>query len=148
MSYTYSYPRPAVTVDAVVFRKVEKKTEVLLIKRAKHPFAGMWAAPGGFIDMEETPGDAAARELYEETGISDVELFQYHAYGEVNRDPRHRTISIAYTGLLAVNNQQAKGGDDAAEAAWFLIDNLPPLAFDHLLVVSDAIQFGKNKNWF
>ena len=98
--------------------------------------------------MEETPEEAAVRELYEETGINDVALYQYHTYGEVNRDPRHRTISIAYAGLLAGNTQQAKGGDDAAEAAWFSVEHLPPLAFDHLLVVSDAIQFGRIKNWF
>jgi len=147
MAFTYRYPRPAVTVDALVFRKTVDKIEVLLIQRANEPFEGMWAAPGGFIDMDETPEEAAARELHEETGISGIALSQYHTYGAVHRDPRHRTISIAYAGLLE-GAQQAIGSDDAADAAWFPIDHLPELAFDHQLVVADAIVFGKSKEWF
>jgi len=146
--FTYRYPRPAVTVDSLVFRKAGMETEVLLIRRRNPPFEGMWAAPGGFIDMEETPEAAAERELAEETGIQGVELFQYHTYGAVNRDPRHRTISVAYTGMLNDTSKIAKGGDDAAEACWFNIYKLPPLAFDHDQVVADAVAFGKIKGWF
>lgn len=148
MAFTYSYPRPAVTVDALVFRNINSDPEVLLIKRANPPFEGMWAAPGGFIDMDETPEEAVLRELQEETGIDGVELFQYHTYGAVNRDPRHRTISIAFAGILKDFAQQARGGDDAAEAGWFSIKKLPPLAFDHSEVVNDAAAFGKGKGWF
>lgn len=146
--YTYAYPRPAVTVDAVVFRKVSENIEVLLIQRGHHPFQGMWACPGGFIDMQETPEDAAIRELEEETGLNNVELFQFHTYGAINRDPRHRTIAIAYAGFLSNNLFEVKGGDDAAEARWFHIKQLPELAFDHDQIVADAIEFAKSESWF
>jgi 8-oxo-dGTP diphosphatase len=146
--YTYAYPRPAVTVDAVIFRKTDNSIEVLLIQRGHDPFIGMWACPGGFIDMQETPEDAAIRELEEETGLKDVELFQFHAYGSINRDPRHRTIAIAYAGFLKNNSFEVKGGDDAAEARWFTIGQLPELAFDHDQIVADAIEFAKGKYWF
>lgn len=145
--FSYPYPRPAVTVDAVVFRLNQGRTEVLLIKRANEPFKGLWAVPGGFLDMEETPEDAAMRELQEETGISGIVLYQYHTYGALKRDPRHRTISIAYVGFLNNTIQKAKGGDDAEEASWFPINMLPSLAFDHDKVVDGAIAFCKEKGW-
>lgn len=146
--FTYQYPRPAVTVDALVFRKSGRETEVLLIKRGNPPFKGQWAVPGGFINMDETPEAAVLRELQEETGIMGVDLCQYHTYGAVDRDPRHRTISIAYAGMIGTQNQGIKGGDDATDAEWFSINKLPPLAFDHQQVVADAICFGKGKGWF
>lgn len=146
--YTYKYPRPAVTADALVFRNIAGTTEVLLIRRGHPPFEGMWASPGGFIEMEEPPEVAAIRELQEETGLRGVELFQFHTYGDVNRDPRHRTIAIAYAGFLTNNDAEISGGDDAADARWFNINNLPALAFDHNLIVSDAIAYGRNKDWF
>lgn len=138
--YTYPYPRPAVTVDAVVFRKPAAGTEILLIKRARAPFEGCWALPGGFIDMDETPDEAVIRELREETGITGVKLIQLHTYGAINRDPRHRTLSVAYFGLLTDESQTASGSDDAAEAAWFSTEGLPDLAFDHHEIVQDAIR--------
>ncbi len=146
--FSYPYPRPAVTVDALIFRLNQGEPEVLLIKRANEPYKGIWAAPGGFLDIDETPEDAALRELHEETGISGVVLYQYHTYGAVNRDPRHRTISIAYTGVFHNNIKVAKGGDDASEAAWFPIDRLPSLAFDHDEIVAGAIAFCIAKGWF
>lgn len=146
--FSYPYPRPAVTVDALVFRIQGIRTEILLIKRGNPPFEDMWAIPGGFIDMEETPEEAVDRELKEETGITGVAFFQVHTYGAVNRDPRHRTISIAYAGLLHNEAQIATGGDDAAEAGWFPINQLPPLAFDHPQIIADAVDFGKKKGWF
>ena len=145
--YTYKYPRPAVTADALVFRKISGNVEVLLIKRGHPPYEGMWASPGGFVEMEETPEKAAVRELHEETNLSDVELFQFHTYGAVNRDPRHRTIAIAYAGFLTINDAEINGGDDAADAKWFDITKLPALAFDHDLIVADAIAFAKTKAW-
>ena len=146
--FTYPYPRPAVTVDAIVFRKGKTTPEVLLIRRGHPPFEGMWAAPGGFLDMEETPEKAVVRELEEETGINGVALFQFHTYGAVHRDPRHRTISIAYTGMLSDTGAQAKAGDDAAAAEWHPVGQLPPLAFDHDKIVEDAIAFARERGWF
>ena len=145
--YSYKYPRPTVTADALIFRKNNKNVEILLIKRSNPPFEGMWASPGGFMDMDETPEEAAIRELHEETNLSNVELYQFHAYGAVDRDPRHRTIAIAYAGFLTNNNTEINGGDDAADAQWFNIHNLPELAFDHDLIVADAIAFAKAKAW-
>lgn len=146
--FTYPYPRPTVTVDAIVFRKGKTTPEVLLIRRGHSPFEGMWAAPGGFLDMDETPEAAVVRELQEETGISGVALFQVHTYGALNRDPRHRTISIAYAGMLSDAGAQAKAGDDAAVAEWHPVGQLPPLAFDHDKIVEDAIAFARERGWF
>ncbi len=146
MSYTYKYPRPAVTVDAVVFRKEHNNLQILLIRRKNPPFEGMWALPGGFVDMDETLEEAAARELKEETGIELNDMKQLKAYGAVNRDPRHRTISIVFTGLIN-GHQEIKAGDDAANAKWFPLNNLPPLAFDHFEIVNDAVnEFLKENN--
>ncbi len=146
--YSYEYPRPAVTVDALVFRVINQSVHILLIQRGHEPFKGMWACPGGFIDMEETPEQAVVRELHEETGLTGIKLFQFHTYGGVHRDPRHRTIAIAYTGLLNDDSSKVQGGDDATDAKWFDIKNLPLLAFDHNLIVDDGIAFAKSKGWF
>lgn len=145
--FTYTYPRPTVTADIVVFRKSRNAAEVLLIKRGHEPFLGMWACPGGFIDMDETPEDAALRELKEETGLSGIEILQFHTYGAVHRDPRHRTIAITYAGILENNNAEVRGGDDASDARWFSIHNIPGLAFDHNQILNDAITFAKEKGW-
>lgn len=147
MPYTYEYPRPAVTVDAAVFRIYNNEPQILLIKRANAPFQGMWAIPGGFIEMDETLDKAAKRELEEETGLKDISLKQYGVYGEPNRDPRHRTISIAFAGILPDNKITAKAADDAAEFHWFHVDHLPVLAFDHSLIIADAIAFSKQQCW-
>lgn len=147
MSYTYDYPRPAVTVDAVVFRNTDSGHQILLIKRVNPPFAGMWAIPGGFIEMDEELLDSAKRELAEETGIKEVPLYEFGVYGTVGRDPRHRTISIAYAGLLKDTTMQAKADDDAADCSWFGINNLPPLAFDHNEILKDAISFARREKW-
>jgi 8-oxo-dGTP diphosphatase len=140
MPYTYEYPRPMVTVDAVVFRMNENSTEVLLIQRGHFPFKGMWALPGGFVDMEETLEEAIVRELEEETGLKVVELTQLHAYSEIHRDPRGRNISITFFGLAGSDNTSIKAGDDAADARWFPIDQMPELAFDHKKVVKLALS--------
>ena len=138
MAYTYKYPRPAVTVDMLVFRKQENKWQILLIRRNHAPFEGKWALPGGFMDMDETLEEAASRELKEETGLEGLALEQLKAYSALNRDPRHRTVSVAFTGIMT-NNQLLKAGDDAREAAWFPVDNLPELAFDHDRIIADGL---------
>ena len=112
---------------------------VLLIQRRYEPFQGKWALPGGFVDVEETLESAVNRELEEETGIKNLELKQLHAFSSIHRDPRGRTISVVFWGI-AKNNVVAVSGDDAADAAWFPVDQLPELAFDHQEVVEMALQ--------
>ena len=130
--YCYNFPRPALTVDAAVFARIEGRWRVLLIRRGRPPFAGAWALPGGFVDMEETLDAAAARELREETGLEGVALEQLHTFGDLGRDPRGRTVSVVHIGIAGEGVAGAvRGGDDASEADWHPIDSLPPLAFDH-----------------
>ena len=141
MEYTYKYPRPAVTADCVVMTK-EENTRVLLIERGFDPFKGCWAFPGGFMNMDETTEQCAIRELEEETGLKVSDIHQIGAYSKVDRDPRGRTITVAYLALvdapIAVTGQ-----DDAAKARWLPIDALPPLAFDHEDIMRDAIAWYK-----
>ncbi len=136
--YTYDYPRPMVTVDMVVIRKQKDHTEVLLIERGNEPFKNYWALPGGFIEMEETIEASAYRELQEETSITEIKLKTLKTYGDPGRDPRGRTVSIVFGGVLT-SNQQAIAGDDAAKAEWFPIEELPELAFDHGLIVKESL---------
>lgn len=148
MSYTYKHPRPALTVDAVVFRDRNKsRFEILLIQRDRPPFEGDWALPGGFVDMDETLETAVARELEEETNLKGIELEQLHSFSALNRDPRGRTVSVVFWGVLK-NNLQAQAGDDARSVKWFDIDKLPTLSFDHDEVVKLAIQKLENKKYF
>ena len=138
MEYTYKYPRPAVTADCVVMTK-ESVPQVLLIERGADPYKGCWAFPGGFMNMDETTEECAIRELEEETGLKVSEVHQIGAYSKVDRDPRGRTITVAYLAIIDFP-QMVKGQDDAAKAEWFPIDALPPLAFDHEEIMKDAIS--------
>jgi 8-oxo-dGTP diphosphatase len=131
--YTYKYPRPAVTVDALV---LSNQNSVLLIERSHDPFQGKWALPGGFIDMDETLETACQRELLEETGLRVGELKQFKAYGAVDRDPRGRTISVIFYSFQEEESQPT-AGDDAAKAKWFPLDQLPELAFDHQQIIEE-----------
>jgi 8-oxo-dGTP diphosphatase len=139
MPHTYDYPRPMVTVDTVVIAPGEKQAEVLLIRRKHDPFEGKWALPGGFLDLDEELEDAAARELREETGVEAGTLRQIGAFGTIGRDPRGRTIGVAFLALLE-NRPCPQAGDDAAEARWFPIDGLPDLAFDHDDIMKTALS--------
>ena len=141
MEYTYKYPRPAVTADCVVITK-EGQPKVLLIQRGFDPYKGCWAFPGGFMNMDETTEECAFRELMEETGLKVEELHQIGAYSKVDRDPRGRTITVAY---LAIVDKATKvhGQDDAANAKWWPINALPPLAFDHEDIMRDALEMYK-----
>jgi len=136
--YCYAHPRPALTVDVALVCDEGTRIEVLLIRRGNDPFRGRWALPGGFVDMDEDLVDAATRELAEETGAQDVHLEQLGAYGRPGRDPRGRTVSVAYLGLCRRSDVSVAGGDDAAEADWFGWTQTPPLAFDHDQVLADA----------
>lgn len=139
MSFTYAYPRPAVTVDAAVFKETGSGIEILLIQRGNEPFKDGWALPGGFMDMEETLEEAIHREMAEETGLKGLKLQQLQAFSTLGRDPRGRTITIVFYGILQ-DEQQATAGDDASDAKWFSIDSLPELAFDHDEVIAIAIS--------
>lgn len=148
--YTYQYPRAAVTTDAIVFVRqripsfsVENKKDgvpeeifVLLIQRGREPFLHQWALPGGFINMDETLEEACKRELEEETGLKVKQMAQFKTYDAVDRDPRHRTISVIYYTEIK-DKQPVSGSDDAAQAKWFSLDDLPQLAFDHQLILKD-----------
>ncbi len=138
--YVYDWPRPMVTVDAAVFTFSGDKARVLLINRGNEPFKGKWALPGGFIDMDEELEDAVVRELEEETGLTGVRLELMRTFGTVGRDPRGRMITIVYMGIATEGQDTIKAGDDAAQAQWFDIENLPKeMAFDHDEVVRFAI---------
>ena len=139
--YTYRYPRPALTVDALIIAGHKKPKSLLLIRRAAQPFKEKWALPGGFINMDETLEKACIRELFEETGLRVKKLDQFKAFDAIGRDPRHRTISVVFYSFLD-NEPDVSGNDDATEARWFPLDGLPPLAFDHEDIVR---QFLKEK---
>lgn len=134
--YTYDYPRPAVTTDCVIFGFDGSRLNVLLVERGCEPFKGEWALPGGFLRMDEGASDGALRELREETGLTGAYIEQFHTYSDPDRDPRGRVVTIAYYAL--VRQSEVRGGDDAAQARWFALDDVPPLAFDHRRILHDA----------
>lgn len=138
MEYTYKYPRPAVTADCVVITK-EAEPKVLLIQRGADPYKGCWAFPGGFMNMDETTEQCAIRELEEETGLKVSTVRQIGAYSKVDRDPRGRTITVAYLAIID-KPAQVTGQDDTAKAEWFPLSALPELAFDHVDIMADAIN--------
>ena len=136
--YTYDYPRPAVTTDCVVFGFDGHDLKILLIERGLEPYKGAWAFPGGFLNMDETAEQGALRELKEETGLDLNYLKQVGAFSDVDRDPRTRVITIAFYALAKKSN--VRGGDDAAKAQWFSLNDVPRLAFDHDLILKKALQ--------
>jgi 8-oxo-dGTP diphosphatase len=126
-----------VTVDIVIVTR-ERRPRVLLIRRKNEPHAGMWAIPGGFVEMDESLEDAARRELHEETGVQATELEQLHTFGDPNRDPRGRTISVVYLARMDPKQLHPRAADDAAAVGWHPLDQPPPLAFDHDLILECA----------
>lgn len=126
-----------ITVDAVIFVREENGLRLLLIKRNNDPYKGQWALPGGFLKEDESLQDGAKRELEEETGLRPKDLWQIRAFGEPGRDPRGRIISIAFMGVLD-RVEEVKGGDDAGDASWFQLSNLPQLVFDHKEIIAAA----------
>lgn len=134
------YERPSVTVDVVIFSLIEEALCVLLVKRKQWPFAGMWAIPGGFVRMDESLETAAARELAEETGVRDVYVEQLYTFGDPDRDPRTRVITVAYFAIVPADAvDEPVAGSDAADTGWFPVDDLPELAFDHAAIVDYAL---------
>jgi 8-oxo-dGTP diphosphatase len=132
------YFRPSVTVDIAVFATDAGTLKLLLIRRGHEPFAGFWALPGGFIEPDETLEASARRELLEETGLQVGALTPVATFGDPGRDPRGRTLTVLFRALLP-SLPVVSGQDDASEAAWFALDALPPLAFDHDRVIAAAI---------
>jgi 8-oxo-dGTP diphosphatase len=140
MPYTYEYPHPAVTVDIVIFTIRNDVLKVLLIKRASEPFQGEWALPGGFVNLDESLEEAARRELEEETGVSGVYLEQLYTFGQPDRDPRERVITVAHYALIPSDKLELRAATDAEGVSWYGIDELPELAFDHIKILQTAME--------
>lgn len=136
--FTYKYPHPAVTTDCVIFGFDGSAINILLVERGIEPYKGSWALPGGFLRMDETAEEGALRELREETGVGEVYLEQFHVFSSVDRDPRERVITVAFLALVRNSDYRLIAGDDAANAQWFLWDELPMLAFDHRDIIAQA----------
>ena len=136
LKYSYKYPHPSVTTDCVIFGFDGVKLKVLLVERGMAPYKGRWAFPGGFLNMDESAEEGALRELKEETGLEGAYIRQFHTFSAPQRDPRERVITIAYYALVRM--QEVKGGDDASDARWFALDEVPPLAFDHDQILRKA----------
>ena len=147
MPHTYEYPRPAVTVDCVVFGLDldQQDLKMLLIERKGQPFAGMWALPGGFVGMDETLEQSARRELQEETGISRLYLEQLYTFGDPQRDPRGRVITVAYYALVKLTEHVLQAASDAQDVGWFSVSDLPALAYDHDKIITTALTRLKGK---
>ena len=146
MAYSYEFPRPALTVDCVIFGLDDHNTlKVMLIQRNLAPFQGEWALPGGFVRMNESLDAAARRELAEETGIKDVFLEQLFTFGTPDRDPRDRVVSVAYYALVNLIEHPVQAATDASHAEWFGISEIPALAFDHNAILTMAIARLKGK---
>ena len=142
--YSYQYPRAALTTDAIVFFEEKNEKFILLIQRGKEPFLHKWALPGGFVEIDELLEEGCKRELFEETGLKISKMEQFRTYDALERDPRHRTISVVFTAEIQ-KKQKVLGGDDATQAQWFPISSLPEMAFDHKIIVTDFFNPGINK---
>lgn len=144
--FCYKYPHPAVTADCVIFGFDGVAIKVLLIQRGIDPFKGKWALPGGFMQIDESAGECAKRELREETGLENASVEQFYTFTDINRDPRERVITIAHYALVRLS--EVKGGDDAASARWFAQDEIPSLAFDHDRILRMALNRLKERICF
>lgn len=138
--YVYDWPRPMVTADAAVFAFFDGSVKLLLIRRKRDPYKGRWALPGGFVEIEEDLPEAVARELAEETGLTGIPLEQLRTFGRPGRDPRGRTITVAYFGIAEKDWDRIRAADDAEHAQWFAIDELPAMAFDHDEIARCAVE--------
>ena len=140
MSHSYEFARPALTTDCVVFGLDEEDLKVLLIQRDLPPFEGEWALPGGFVRVGESVDDSARRELQEETGLKKIYLEQLYTFGAPDRDPREHVVTVAYYALVNLIDHPPKADTDARNAAWFSLDDIPNLAFDHHTILDAALD--------
>jgi 8-oxo-dGTP diphosphatase len=145
VTYSYQFPRPALTVDCVVFGLDVEGLKILLIRRGLEPFRNRWALPGGFVRIDESIDDAARRELREETGLENVFLEQLYTFGKLGRDPRERVVTVAYYALVNLADHGVQAASDADSAAWFDVRDLPKLPFDHEELVEKALERLKGK---
>ena len=136
--YSYKYPHPSVTTDCIIFGFDGGKLKVLFVERGLESYKGRWAFPGGFVKMDESCEEGALRELEEETALKGTYVQQFHTYSDPNRDPRERVITVAFFALVRI--QEVEAGDDANKAQWFAIDEVPQLAFDHDVILRDALK--------
>lgn len=144
-TYIYEWPRPAVTTDCVIFGFDGGDLKILLIERGIEPYKGMWALPGGFLDMNEDAETCARRKLQQETCLENIFMEQLFTFSSVDRDPRYRVISIAYYALVKLSDYEAKAGTDTTSIKWFPLSEIPELAFDHKEIVKIAIERLKGK---
>ncbi len=142
MAYCYEYPRPMLTADMMIFYPgIIEPSQILLIQRKHDPFAGMWALPGGFNEMDETLEETARRELLEETGLEIANMRQFKTVSTPGRDPRGRTVTTVFVGIAGTEDlHRAIAGDDAGALRFFELTDLPPLAFDHAEILSDFLK--------
>lgn len=145
-NYCYKYPHPAVTADCVIFGFDGVGIKVLLIQRGGEPYKDKWAFPGGFMNIDETIEECAKRELEEETGLKASSVEQFYTFTDVNRDPRERVITVAHYALVRL--EEVKGGDDARSAQWFVMNEIPSLAFDHDRILRMALNRLKERICF
>jgi 8-oxo-dGTP diphosphatase len=143
--FCYEYPRPSVTTDCIIFGFDEGELKILLIERGIEPFKGKWAIPGGVLQMNENVDECAQRELFEETGLENVYMEQLYTFSDVKRDPHGQVVTIAYYALVKLSKYKVKAGNDAKNAKWFPISEIPPLAYDHNGILEVAFKRLKGK---
>ncbi|HEX9035566.1 MAG TPA: NUDIX domain-containing protein [Ktedonobacterales bacterium] len=134
------FERPSVTVDVVILTMRRRRIEALLIRRKHWPYEGSWAIPGGFVNPDESLEAAARRELEEEANVTNVYLEQLYTFGDPGRDPRTRVITVVYYALMQADALNVVAGDDAADASWFPVYELPEMAFDHERILAYTMQ--------
>ena len=135
MTYRYDYPHPALAADIALLTAREGRLSVLLVRRGNSPFESCWALPGGFMEIDETLLDCAARELEEETGVAGIGLSPVAVFDAVHRDPRERIVTEVHVGVVRADAVRPRGGSDARAARWFYLSELPELAFDHARII-------------
>ena len=140
MSHTEKDIIQNLSIDCVVFGFENSRMEVLLIKRKREPEKDKWALPGGFILKNESLDSAAVRILEETSNVKNIYLEQVHTFGEVDRYPTRRVITIAYYALIDPDKHSLKPGIDTTDVQWFPINNLPETPFDHKTILNTALD--------